>query len=133
MNLKEYLNQEEPVRQIKVFLNPSEFHKGETDLFKGGKYTRITVNAYPQFDYFLKGNEGFLFALNAVGNPERKSCFYIEDQKELRKKIFFEDEISRIRLFYNIKSFKWCISIDGTKYGSYDTKEIAVLYYNSIS
>jgi hypothetical protein len=86
MTLKEYLNQKEPVRGPRVYLNKREYKKGPTIKFANGDtLTRVFIiddgfiKAFPELrnEYVQKNGWERLYTTDSDGNPKNSSCFFI--------------------------------------------------------
>ena len=90
MNLKEYLNQKEPVRRPTVTLQEGEFElgihypsrglKGRTQVFVNGGYEELTHEGKRlRNEFILEGDSGVLFATDSDGNARARSVFHIPE------------------------------------------------------
>jgi len=81
MNLTDYINQTDPIRNPKVMLQNGEFKLCESIKSGLDTLTRVVIN-FPDDknwtgEYVRKNNEANLMVADSDGNPKKYSCFYI--------------------------------------------------------
>ena len=80
MTLKDYLNQEKPTRGNIVDLAPGEFKKVYKYKESDKIITKVRINHYPEYEYYLIGDGGVLYTDCSF---KKASCFFISSTVSL--------------------------------------------------